>query len=97
MVKRVKALNERRDQLKSGIVTQTAKKRASLVRKSETADKMKDTLSSLKVLQQSQLEVIQQKLAQAERETEGRDGEQAARLEGDSHVSFTFWFSISRV
>ncbi|MEY4472647.1 MAG: hypothetical protein RL671_951 [Pseudomonadota bacterium] len=65
MVKRVKALNERRDQLKSGIVTQTAKKRASLVRKSETADKMKDTLSSLKVLQQSQLEVIQQKLAQA--------------------------------
>ncbi|MEY4055071.1 MAG: hypothetical protein RL519_406 [Pseudomonadota bacterium] len=65
MAKRVKALNERRDQLKSGIVTQTAKKRASLVRKNETADKMKDTLSSLKVLQQSQLEVIQQKLAQA--------------------------------
>ena len=65
MVKRVKALNERRDQLKSGIITQTAKKRASLVRKNETADKMKDTLSSLKVLQQSQLEAIQQKLAQA--------------------------------
>lgn len=65
MAKRVKALNERRDQLKSGIVTQTAKKRAALVRKNETADKMKDTLSALKVLQQSQLEVIQQKLAQA--------------------------------
>ena len=65
MAKRVKALNERRDQLKSGIITQTAKKRASLVRKNETADKMKDTLSALKVLQQSQLEVIQQKLAQA--------------------------------
>jgi len=65
MAKRVKSLNERRDQLKSGIITQTAKKRASLVRKNETADKMKDTLSALKVLQQSQLEVIQQKLAQA--------------------------------
>lgn len=65
MAKRVKSLNERRDQLKSGIVTQTAKKRASLVRKTETTDKMKDTLSNLKVLQQSQLEAIQQKLAQA--------------------------------
>ena len=65
MAKRVKALNERRDQLKSGIVTHTAKKRASLVRKNETTDRMKDTLSSLKVLQQSQVEAIQQKLAQA--------------------------------
>ncbi|NBW75991.1 MAG: type II secretion system F family protein [Sphingomonadaceae bacterium] len=65
MAKRVKALNERRDQLKSGIITQTAKKRASLVRKNETADKMKETLSALKVLQQSQVETIQQKLAQA--------------------------------
>ncbi|TXH17512.1 MAG: type II secretion system F family protein, partial [Gammaproteobacteria bacterium] len=65
MQKRVKALNERREQLKAGIVTQTAKKRASLVRKNETTDKMRDTLSSLKVLQQSQLEMIQQKLAQA--------------------------------
>ena len=65
MAKRVKALNERREQLKAGIVTQTAKKRASLVRKNETTDKMRDTLSSLKVLQQSQLEMIQQKLAQA--------------------------------
>ena len=65
MQKRVKALNDRREQLKAGIVTQTAKKRAKLVRKNETTDKMKDTLSSLKVLQQSQLEVIQQKLAQA--------------------------------
>ena len=65
MQKRVKALNERREQLKSGILTQTAKKRAKLVRGSETTDKMKDTLSSLKVLQQSQLDAIQQKLAQA--------------------------------
>ena len=65
MQKRVKALNDRREQLKAGIITQTAKKRASLVRKNEAADKMRDTLSSLKVLQASQVEQIQQKLAQA--------------------------------
>ena len=65
MAKRVKALNDRREQLKAGIVTATAKKRASLVRKNETTDKMRDALSSLKVLQDSQLKDIQQKLAQA--------------------------------
>jgi tight adherence protein C len=65
MVKRVKALNARREQLKAGIVTATARKRQSLVRKSETTDKMKDTLEGLKVLQESQVKQIQQKLAQA--------------------------------
>ncbi len=65
MQKRVKALNERRDELKSGIVTQSARKRANLVRKSETTDWMKMALDRLNVLQQSQLEVIQQKLFQA--------------------------------
>ncbi len=64
MVKRVKSLNERREQLKSGIVV-TAKKRASIVRKNETTDMMRATLSSLKVLQDSQLKDAQQKLAQA--------------------------------
>jgi tight adherence protein C len=65
MQKRVKALNDRREQLKAGIVTATAKKRASLVRKTEGADKVRDTLSSLKVLQDSQVQEAQQKLAQA--------------------------------
>jgi tight adherence protein C len=65
MAKRVKALNDRREQLKAGIVTATAKKRASLVRKNETTDKMRDALASLKVLQESQVKEIQQKLAQA--------------------------------
>jgi tight adherence protein C len=64
MVKRVKALNERREQLKAGIVT-APRKRASLVRKNETTDKIRDTLSSLKVLQDSQVKQVQQKLAQA--------------------------------
>jgi tight adherence protein C len=64
MMKRLKALNERREFLKAGIVV-TARKRASLVRKNETTDRMRDTLSSLKVLQESQLATIRQKLAQA--------------------------------
>jgi tight adherence protein C len=65
MAKRVKALNERREQLKAGVVTSNARKRTSLVRKNETADRMRETLSSLKVLQDSQLKDVQQKLAQA--------------------------------
>ena len=65
MAKRVKALNERREQLKSGIVTASAKKRVSLIRKNDTTDKMKTTLQSLRVLQDSQLKVVQQRLAQA--------------------------------
>ncbi|MEL7445249.1 MAG: type II secretion system F family protein [Pseudomonadota bacterium] len=65
MAKRVKSLEARRDELKAGIVTGGTKKRASLVRKTETTDKMKERLNSMKVLQQSQLEAVQQKLAHA--------------------------------
>ncbi len=65
MAKRVKALNERREQLKAGITASTAKKRASLVKKNETTDQMRAILSRLQVLQDSQLKDVQQKLAQA--------------------------------
>lgn len=65
MARRVKALNARRDELKAGIVTNNAKKRQKLVRNSDTTDRVKDTLDSMKVLQQSQIEDIQQKLAHA--------------------------------
>jgi len=64
MAKRVKSLNQRREQLKAGIVG-SAKKRQSLVRRNETTDKMGEFLGSFKMLQDSQLKVIQQKLAQA--------------------------------
>jgi tight adherence protein C len=64
MARRVKALNARREQLKAGI-TVGARKRTSILRKNETADRMKDTLSALKVLQESQVATIQQKMAQA--------------------------------
>jgi len=65
MAKRVKSLNARRDELKTGLITQGSKKRQSLVRRSDTTDKMKDTLQGMKVLQESQVKLIQQKLAQA--------------------------------
>ncbi|MDE8652613.1 type II secretion system F family protein [Novosphingobium album (ex Liu et al. 2023)] len=64
MARRVKALNQRREQLKAGIAT-APRKRASLVRRNETTDKMTEALSTLKVLQDSQIQQIQQKLAQA--------------------------------
>ncbi len=65
MAKRVKSLNERREELKAGIVTSNTKKRASLVRKSDTTDKVKDQLGNLKLLQESQITDVQQKLAYA--------------------------------
>jgi tight adherence protein C len=65
MAKRVKALNERREQLKAGITATTSKKRAKLVRKTETTDKMRQMLSKLQVLQDDQVKVVQQRLAQA--------------------------------
>ena len=65
MTKRVKALNERREQLKAGITASTAKRRARLVRKNQTADKMRSFLGRLQVLQEGQIKEVQQKLAQA--------------------------------
>ncbi len=65
MAKRVKALNERREQLKAGIVSSTSKRRAKLVQKNETTDRLKVFLSSFNVLQEDQLKQAQIKLMQA--------------------------------
>ena len=65
MSKRVKALNARRDELKSGIIKASGRKRQSLVRRTDATDKMKERLEGMKVLQESQVKLIQQKLAQA--------------------------------
>lgn len=64
MTKRVKALNDRREQLKAGITAST-KRRAKLVTKNETTDRIKALLSSLQVLQDSQVKAAQVKLMQA--------------------------------
>ncbi len=64
MAKRVKLLNERREQLKAGITAST-KRRAKLVTKNETTDRIRNLLSSMKVLQESQVKAAQIKLMQA--------------------------------
>ena len=65
MGKRVKALNERREQLKAGIVASTSKRRKNITNKNEMADKVRGILSSLKVLQEEQVVKAQAKLMQA--------------------------------
>lgn len=65
MAKRVKALNERREQLKAGITASTARRRAKLVKTNQATDQMRSFLSGLKVLQDDQLKEAQMKLAQA--------------------------------
>ena len=65
MSKRVKALNDRREQLKAGITASTSKRRAKLVQKHATADRIRGMLSSMKVLQDEQVKVAQIKLMQA--------------------------------
>ena len=65
MAKRVKALNERREQLKAGIVASTSKRRKKITNKNEAADKVRGVLDSMKMLQDSQVEKAQKKLMQA--------------------------------
>src|SRR6186713_2919741 len=64
MARRVKALNERREQLKAGIVAST-NKRKKLTNKNQAADKVRGILSSFKMIQDDQLKKTQIKLMQA--------------------------------
>jgi tight adherence protein C len=65
MAKRVRALNERREQLKAGIVASTSKRRKSIANKNEVADKVRSFLGSLKMLQDEQVDKAQRRLMQA--------------------------------
>ena len=64
MARRVKALNERREQLKAGIVASTNKRRK-LSNRNEAADRVRSILTSFKMIQDDQLKKTQQKLMQA--------------------------------
>jgi tight adherence protein C len=64
MARRVKALNERREQLKAGIVASTNKRRK-LSNRSEAADRVRSLLSNFKMLQDDQLKKTQLRLMQA--------------------------------
>jgi tight adherence protein C len=64
MARRVKALNERREQLKAGIVASTNKRRK-LTNRNEAADRVRSILSSFKMLQDDQIKKTQLRLMQA--------------------------------
>src|SRR6187551_2872226 len=64
MARRVKALNERREQLKAGIVAST-NKRKKLTNKNQAADKVRGVLSNFRMLQDDQIKKTQTKLLQA--------------------------------
>ena len=64
MARRVKALNERREQLKAGIVASTNKRRK-LTNRSEATDRVRSILTSFKMVQDDQLKKTQQRLMQA--------------------------------
>ena len=64
MAKRVKALNDRREQLKAGIVAST-NKRKKLTNKNQAADRVRGVLAQFKMLQGEQVEKTQEKLGQA--------------------------------
>ena len=65
MAKRVKALNERREQLKAGIVATSSKRRRNISNKNEMADKVRGVLGNFKMLQDEQVQKAQQRLMQA--------------------------------
>jgi tight adherence protein C len=64
MARRVKALNERREQLKAGIVASTNKRRK-LTNRSEATDRLRSVLTSFKMVQEDQLKKTQTRLMQA--------------------------------
>jgi len=64
MARRIKALNDRREQLKVGIVAST-NKRKKLTNRNEAADRVRSILTSFKMLQDDQLKKTQLKLMQA--------------------------------
>src|SRR5438270_4267900 len=64
MARRVKALNERREQLKAGIVAST-NKRKKLANRNEAADNVRQILSQFKMLQDDQVKKTQLRLMQA--------------------------------
>ncbi len=65
MAKRVKALNERREQLKAGVIAGASRRRRNISNKNEVADRVRSLLSSLKMLQSEQVEKAQTRLMQA--------------------------------
>ena len=65
MARRVRALNDRREQLKAGITASTKRSRNKAAQQARATERMRSILATLKVLQDSQLHAAQARLAQA--------------------------------
>src|SRR5688572_32127396 len=65
MARRIKSLNDRREQLKAGIVAST-NRRKKLTNRNQAADRVRGILSSFKMLQDDQIKKTQIKLMQAD-------------------------------
>lgn len=65
MARRIRSLNERREQLKAGITASTGRRRTKIVHQNDATDRMRSFLKSLKILQDDQLKLAQGQLAQA--------------------------------
>ena len=65
MARRVRTLAARREELKAGLLARPNARRHSLLRRTRTTDRIREALASMKVLQDSQISAIQQKLAHA--------------------------------
>lgn len=64
MTRRVRALNERREELKAGIAT-PARRRAQLIDRADMLERMRRVLSALKMLQDEQVKAVQLRMLQA--------------------------------
>ncbi len=64
MARRIKALNDRREQLKAGVVA-SANKRRKLTNNNQAADRVRSILTSFKMIQEDQLKKTQLRLTQA--------------------------------
>ena len=66
MSRRVRALNDRREQLKAGVAASKTRRRANMERKSSASvDRMKKLLGSMKMLQDTQLKAASLNLSRA--------------------------------
>jgi tight adherence protein C len=65
MAKRIKSLNERRDELRAGLNKVGSDRRAKLIQKNVHTDRIRSILDKFKMLQDEQLEAAQLKLMQA--------------------------------
>ena len=99
MAKRVKALNDRREQLKAGITATTSKKRAKLVRNLADGGRHFEAVSAAFQLAGTSDESHRKRLANTDGSARGRHFNNVVRGEGlaVSHVALLCWRSYGAI